>query len=96
MVALNDIRLHREEILRMSARHGATNIRVFGSVARGTASGGSDVDFLVDLLPGRSLLDVAGLLLDLRALLGRDVDVVTTAGLRDRIRDDVLAEAVAL
>jgi hypothetical protein len=72
------------------------NIRVFGSVARGEATAASDVDLLVDLEPGRSLLDLSALRLDLCDLLGREVDVVTTASLHPTIRDQVLAEAVAL
>jgi len=86
----------REEILQIAARHGAYNVRVFGSVARGDALPDSDVDFLVDLEPGRSLLDLGGLLVDLHELLGRNVDVVTERGLRARIRERVLKEAAAL
>jgi uncharacterized protein len=86
----------RAEILAAAARHGATNVRVFGSVARGDADAKSDVDFLVDFEPGRSLLDLAGLLVDLEDLLGHSVDVVTEPGLKARIRQRVLAEAVAV
>lgn len=86
----------REEILRVAAGHGARNVRVFGSVARGQAEQDSDVDFLVDLEPGRSLLDLAALMLDLQDLLGRDVDVGTAAGLKERYRERILAEAVPL
>ena len=83
----------RDEILRIAAEHGAQNIRVFGSVARGEDDEKSDVDFLVDMEKGRSLLDMGGLLMDLRDLLGRNVDVVTPEGLRARIRERVLREA---
>lgn len=86
----------RDEILRLAARHGAFNVRVFGSVARGEADEKSDVDFLVDLEEGRNLLDLGGLLMDLRDLLNREVDVVTPDGLRARIRDRVLREAVSV
>jgi predicted nucleotidyltransferase len=86
----------REEILRIAARHGASNVRVFGSVARGQAGPDSDVDFLVDLEPGRSLFDLGGLLVELQDLLGRNVDVITERGLRQRIRDRVVKEAMAL
>jgi predicted nucleotidyltransferase len=86
----------REEILRIAAKHGARNVRVFGSVARGDADEASDIDFLVEMEPGRSLLDMGGLLMDLRDLLGRDVDVVSERGLNQRIRDRVLGEAVNL
>jgi len=84
------------EILRIAAKHGARNVRVFGSVARGEARPDSDVDFLVDMEPGRSLFDMGGLLMDLRALLGLDVDVVTEHGLKPRIRERVLKEAELL
>jgi hypothetical protein len=71
-------------------------VRVFGSVARGDARPDSDVDFLVDLEPGRTLFDLGGLLMELRGILGREVDVVTERGLRPRLKDQVLREAVAL
>ncbi|MGH8067341.1 MAG: nucleotidyltransferase family protein [Candidatus Entotheonellia bacterium] len=86
----------REAILQIAARHGARNVRVFGSVARGEADEQSDIDFLVDMEPGRSLLDLGGLLVDLQDLLGQNVDVVTERGLKPRIRERVLHEAVAL
>ncbi len=86
----------REDILRIAARYGASNVRVFGSLARGDARADSDVDLLVSLDKGRSLFDLGALLEDLRMLLGRDVDVVTEKGLRARIRDRVLKEAVPL
>ncbi len=86
----------REEILQIAARHGARNVRVFGSVARGEADERSDIDFLVEMERGRSLFDPGGLLMDLQDLLGREVDVVTVGGLRERMRDRVLREAVAL
>ncbi len=90
------LRSRRNDILYVATHHGARNVRVFGSVARGEADAQSDVDFLVDMEPGRSLLDRAALLLDLQQLLGCRVDVVTTRGLRERIRDRVLQKAVAL
>jgi len=80
------LRTRREEILRAAAKRGARNLRVFGSVARGEADSESDVDLLVDLEPGRSLLDHAGLL----------VDVASEQGMRPRIRERVLREAVPL
>ena len=87
---------HRQQILSIARRHGAVRVRVFGSVAEGRADEHSDVDFLVDLEKGRSLMDLGGLLSDLQDLLGRPVDVVTEAGLRPRIREEVLRQAVAL
>ncbi len=86
----------RDEILRIAARHGASNVRVFGSVARGEADAQSDVDLLVELERGRSLLDHAALMLDLESLLGRRVDVATERGLRPQIREHILREAVLL
>jgi uncharacterized protein len=83
----------REEILRIAARHGATNVRVFGSVARGEAGPDSDVDFLVDAGPNRSAFFPAGLLADLEDALGCKVDVLTENGLHWYIRDRVLREA---
>ena len=86
----------RQTILQIARRHGATNVRVFGSVSRGEARADSDVDFLVDLDEGRSLFDLGGLLIDLQELLGCRVDVVTEKGLRSRIRERVLREAISL
>ena len=90
------LKVKREEILRIAAKHGARNVRVFGSVARGQAGAQSDLDILVDLEPGHSLLDLGGFLMDLQELLGCKVDVVTEKGLRERIRDRVLREAVPI
>ena len=86
----------REEILRIAVRHGARNVRIFGSVARGQAGKESDLDVLVDMEPGRSLLDLGALLMELQELVGSRVDVVTEQGLRPRIRERVLQEAVPL
>lgn len=90
------LHVRRDEILAIAARRGARNVRVFGSVARGDARPGSDIDILVDMEPGRSLFDLGGLLVDLQTLLGVDVDVVTEKGLRPRIRAEVLREAIPL
>ena len=86
----------KDQILAIAARHGASNVRVFGSVARGTAQPDSDIDFLIQLDPGRSLFDLGGLLMDLQNLLNRKVDVVTEKGLHWYIRDRVLKEAQPL
>ncbi len=87
------LRAQRAEILRIAARHGAQNVRVFGSVARGEDDEASDIDLLVDMEPGRTLFDLGGLNTDLEALLLRRVDLVTARGLRARIRDRVLRDA---
>ena len=86
----------RSQILQIAARHGARKVRVFGSVARGTARRGSDIDFLVDMAEGRSLLDHAALIIDLERLLKRSVDVASERGLRRLVRKGVLKDAVAL
>ena len=83
----------REEILRIAARHGARNVRVFGSVARGEASDLSDLDLLVQFEPGRSLLDHTALVLELEELLGRKVDVVSEKGIDWLLRRRILKEA---
>lgn len=87
------IEAKRDEILRIAAKHGARNVRVFGSVARGEATEQSDVDFLVDMEPGRSLFDLGGLHFDLEELLGRKVDIETTGGISPYLKDRILAEA---
>lgn len=83
----------KQQILALAAKYGAYNVRVFGSVAQGTADETSDVDFLVDLEEGRSLFDLGGLLMDLQELLHRKVDVVTRNALHWYIRDLILEEA---
>lgn len=94
---LNDLlKSRREEILRIAARHGARNVRVFGSVARGKADSKSDIDLLVEFKRGTTLLGHAALVQELEDLLGVKVDVVSERGLRDRVRERVLQEAVAI
>jgi len=90
------LKTHRDEILQIAARNGAVNVRVFGSVARGDFHAGSDIDFLVNLQAGRSLLDLARMLREIQSLLNYPVDVVTEAGLRPRIKPQVLKEAQEL
>ncbi len=87
---------HREEVLRLAARHGVGNVRVFGSASRGEAGPDSDLDLLVDLDTDRSLLDLGALLMDLQDLLGCKVDLVTEKALHWYIRDRVLSEATPL
>jgi len=95
-MGLEEIKKRREEILALASKYGAYNVRIFGSVARGESDANSDVDFLVNMETGRSLLDLGGLLYDLQELLGCNVDVITPAGLRARIRERVIKEAVSL
>ncbi|MBI4569026.1 MAG: nucleotidyltransferase family protein [Planctomycetes bacterium] len=90
------LRRRRDEILRVAASHGATNVRVFGSVARGDDAAGSDVDFLVTMEPGRSLLDLAGLQGDLTSLLGREADVVCDDGIYWLLRRRILRECLPI
>lgn len=86
----------RDEILRIASIHGAYNVRVFGSVARGDAGPNSDIDLLVNLQPDRSLLDHVGLIQDLEAMMGRKIDVVTEEALHWYIRERVIREAIKL
>jgi predicted nucleotidyltransferase len=87
---------NREEILKIASKHGAYNLRIFGSVARGQERQDSDVDFLVDMESDRNLLDRIGLMQDLEDLLGRKVDVATVKVLRDFCREGILKDAVPL
>ncbi|MGL4503710.1 MAG: nucleotidyltransferase family protein [Planktothrix sp.] len=87
---------NREEILKIATKHGAYNLRIFGSVAREEERQDSDVDFLVDMESDRNLLDRIGLMQDLEDLLGRKVDVATVKVLRDFCREGILKDAVPL
>jgi hypothetical protein len=90
------IETHRDALRALAERHGVTDLRVFGSMARGDANAASDVDLLVTPLPGTSLFDLGGLLMDAQELLGLPVDVVSDRALHPLVRDRVLAEAVRL
>jgi predicted nucleotidyltransferase len=86
---------HRDAILALAAKHGATDVRIFGSVARGDDDETSDIDVLVKMLPGRSLFDMGGLLMDLRELLGCKVDVISEhKDMRPHFREEVMRDAV--
>ncbi len=89
-------RSKRDEILRIAAAYGASNVRVFGSLARGEISASSDIDILVDLDPDRSLMDLGGLLMDLQEALPFPVDVATEDMLRPKVRARALLDAVPL
>jgi uncharacterized protein len=97
-IQINELlRRKRGEILEIAAKHGAFNVRVFGSVARGEADEQSDIDFLVDYSLDRvSRWFPAGLVLELETLLGRKVDVATEKALKERIREEVLQQAISL
>lgn len=86
----------RGDILKIAAKHGARKVRIFGSIVRGEADSESDLDLLVEFLPGSTLLSQSAMIRELENLLGIKVDVVSDQGLRDRIRERVLREAVAL
>ena len=92
-MTLHELKARREAILAIAGRYGARNLRVFGSVVPGEADAASDVDFLVELEPGRSLFDLGGLLMDLQEYLHCKVDVLTPAMLKPRVRERVLREA---
>ena len=89
------LRLKKKEIQQIARQHGARNLRVFGSVARGEAAEGSDLDLLVEMEPGRSLLDLVAIKQDLEELLGCKVDVVTEAAVSPYLRERVLNEAIS-
>jgi len=95
-MGIEEIIKHKSQILALASRYGASNVRVFGSIAKGTADKNSDVDFLVELEAGRSLFDLGGLLMDLQTLLHRRVDIVTEKGLHWYIKDRIIKEAKPL
>jgi uncharacterized protein len=96
MVRLSDLREKREAILKVAERHGARHLRIFGSVARNEEKPTSDVDLLVRMDPERSLLDRAGLMQELRDLLGCEIDVVNEKGLPASLTERVRREAIDL
>jgi len=96
MITIDDIHERRDEIIAVASRYGASNIRIFGSVARGDAGESSDVDLLVRFEPSRSLFDHGALIDDLETLLAIKVDVISEGGMRERFRDLVLKQAVPL
>ena len=90
------IKNKREEILAIAKTHGALSVRIFGSCARGAEQSSSDIDLIVEMEPGRSLLDIIAIKQEVEDLVGKKVDVVTEAALSPYIREKVLQEAVAL
>ncbi len=95
-MTLDELKAKREEIFAIATQYGASNVRVFGSVARGDAHTASDVDFLVDLEPHRNIMDLGGLLIALEVALHHSVDVVTPDDLKPKIAARVLQEAVPI
>jgi uncharacterized protein len=96
MISGAELRNKRNDIIKVAANHGARNLRVFGSVARGETTSASDLDLLINLDPGRTLLDLIAVKQDLEDLLGCAVDVVTEDAVSPHIRDQVLKDAVSL
>ena len=96
VITREDILRRREAILAIARKHGAHDVRIFGSVARGEAREFSDLDLLVRFEPDRTLFDHGGLIMDLRDLLGVKVDVISEAGMRERFRKYVMKEAIPL
>jgi uncharacterized protein len=95
-ISLDELRSRRQQILDLATRHGARNVRVFGSTIRGDERPDSDIDFLVEVESGRTLLDVIAFEQDLEELLGRSVDVLTDGGLSPYLQERILAEAAVL
>lgn len=95
-VTLAEIRAHKDTIAKVGCKYGVSNIRVFGSVARGEADRNSDLDLLVDVAPGHGYFDMAAFALDVEDILGVFTQVATERGLKERMRERILAEAVAL
>ncbi|MGO9445095.1 MAG: nucleotidyltransferase family protein [Thiobacillaceae bacterium] len=96
MSTLSIVRNKRAEILILAAKHGASNVRLFGSVVRGEDHENSDVDFLVDMQDTRNLFDLIGLQQDIEKILGRKVDVLTENGINRYLRDRIISEAAPL
>lgn len=96
MSVSNIIKNRREDIVKITKKYGAKNVRVFGSMSRGEEDMDSDLDIIVEMEQGSSLLDIIAIKQDIEELLGRKVDVVTEASISPYIRDEVLKEAVSL
>jgi uncharacterized protein len=96
MDRMKELSKQRSTILAIAKRRGVLTIKVFGSIARGDATEDSDIDFLVEMEKGRTLLDIGGLLMDLQDLLHRKVDVVTVKALKPNVKEEILREALPL
>lgn len=95
-MTITELKEHKSDILKIALLHGAKNIKVFGSVARGEQNKNSDVDFIVEMEKGKSILNRIALMQDLKKLLGQDVDVVTYKSLKERIKNDLIKDVVEL
>lgn len=95
-LTVEDLRLHRDEIVQIARQYGISNVRVFGSVARGESDEHSDLDLLIDVAPGRGYFEMAGFALDVEQLMGVFTQVATPNGLKKRMKARILAEAVPL
>ena len=93
---IQELKKKRESIISVVERNGGRKVRIFGSLARGEGLTDSDVDILIELDPGRSLLDILAIKQDLEDLLHRNVDVLTESAVSPYIKDDIMSEAVAL
>jgi len=93
---IQELKKNRESIISVVERNGGRKVRIFGSLARGEGLTDSDVDILIELDPGRSLLDILAIKQDLEDLLHRNVDVLTESAVSPYIKDDIMSEAVAL
>jgi hypothetical protein len=96
MITIDTLREKRDAVLQIARRYGASDIRIFGSLARGDTTEDSDVDLIVRFEPGRSLFDHGGLIMELQDLLGVRVDVISEGGMSNRFRTHVTMEAVQL
>ncbi|MDU9048854.1 MAG: nucleotidyltransferase family protein [Candidatus Electrothrix sp. Rat3] len=96
MKELERIQRQKKNILAIAQQHGIVRLRIFGSVIRGEETPQSDIDLLVELEPGRSMLDIGGALIRLQELLGRKVDIVTERGLHWYLKEKIMQEAIQL
>lgn len=96
MGVVEQVKEEREEILRIAEAHGASRVRVFGSVVRGTAGAESDLDLLIKLEPGRSLFDLVAIKLDIEDLRSREVHIVTKGGVSPHMREEIFRDAIPL
>ena len=95
-MSLTKLKKYKKEILKIASLHGVKNIKVFGSVARGEQNQNSDIDFVVEMKKGKTILNRIALMQDLKNLLGQEVDVVTYKSLRERIKQDIIKDSVEI